>query len=86
MAKKQEKRISLINHEGDCLWAMRSDDGGVVVYDQWEDIVDIMSIPDFCSWIDGETGLRDSSGKTWYWNDESRDAKPGIYRVFNFLK
>ena len=78
-------KISLINHEGDCLWAIMSG-GDVVIYDQWEDLVDIMSVELFCTWLDGEIGLTDSQGKTWYWTQEGRDAKPSIWKLLNFLK
>lgn len=79
------KKFSLINHEGDCLWAIRDADK-VVVYDQWESLVDIMDIPSFCKWIDGDIALIDSNGKTWYWTNEHRDAKPGMFKLLNFLK
>ena len=80
-----QPNISLINHEGDCLWAIRSDDN-IVVYDQWEDLVDIMTIPQFCEWLDGDIGLTDSNGKTWYWNKEPQDSKPSMLKLVNFLK
>ena len=78
-------KISLINHEGDCLWAIMSG-SDVVIYDQWEDLVDIMSVELFCTWLDGEIGLTDSQGKTWYWTKECRDAKPSMWKLLNFLK
>jgi hypothetical protein len=81
----KKTKLSLINHEGDCLWAIRSGDD-VVVYDQWEDLVEILNVEKFCLWLDGETGLTDSHGKTWYWTKESREAKPSMWKLINFLK
>lgn len=79
------KKFSLINHEGDVLWAKRDDDN-IVIYDQWEDLVDIMPIESFCEWLDGSMGLTDSQGKTWYWAKEHRDAKPSMWKLLQFLK
>ena len=79
------KKFSLINHEGDCLWAIRDADK-VVIYDQWESLVDIMDIPSFCKWIDGYIALIDSNGKAWDWTKEHRDSKPGMLKLLNFLK
>jgi hypothetical protein len=78
-------KFGLINHEGDCLWAIR-DKENVVVYDQWRSLVSTMSIQEFCSWIDGEIGLTDSHDKTWYWTKEHREAKPSMFKLLNFLK
>jgi hypothetical protein len=79
------KKFSLINYEGDCLWAIRDADK-VVIYDQWESLVDIMDIPSFCKWIDGDIALIDSNGKAWDWTKEHRDSKPGMFKLLNFLK
>lgn len=77
-------KFSLINHEGDVLWAIRDEDK-VVIYDQWKELVDIMSVELFCTWIDGTIGLTDSQGKTWHWNKEHREAKPNMFKLLNFL-
>lgn len=81
----KKTKISLINHEGDVLWAIRSGED-VVIYDQWEDLVDILNVEKFCTWIDGDMGLTDSHGKTWFWTKEHRDAKPSMWKLINFLK
>jgi len=85
LLEKKEEKFSLINYEGDVLWAKRDGDK-VVIYDQWESLVDIMTVPKFCEWLDGDIGLTDSEGKTWYWTKEHRDAKPTMAEVLNFLK
>jgi hypothetical protein len=79
------KKFSLINHEGDVLWAIR-DAEKIVIYDQWESLVDIVDVKHFCEWLDGHIGLTDSNGKTWYWTKEYRDAKPSMFSLINFLK
>ena len=85
LLEKKEEKFSLVNYEGDALWAKRDGDK-VVIYDQWESLVDIMTVPKFCEWLDGDIGLTDSEGKTWYWTKEHRDAKPTMAEVLNFLK
>ena len=80
-----KNKFSLINHEGDVLWAKR-DGNDIVIYDQWEDLVEIMTIMDFCGWIDGEVGLIDSKGTTWHYTKEHRDAKPSMWKLLQFLK
>lgn len=85
LLEKKEEKFSLINYEGDVLWAKR-DGGKVVIYDQWESLVDTITVPKFCEWLGGDIGLIDSVGKTWYWTKEHRDAKPTMAEVLNFLK
>ena len=80
-----KNKFSLINHEGDVLWAKRDNDK-VVIYDQWDELVDIISVELFCTWIDGEIGLTDTKGKAWFWNKEHRDTKPSMWKLLNFLK
>jgi len=80
-----KNKFSLINHEGDALWAKR-DGNDIVIYDQWEDLVEIMTIIQFCGWIDGDVGLIDSKGTTWYYTKEHRDAKPSMWKLLQFLK
>lgn len=77
-------RISLINYEGDCLWAKR-DDEEIVVYDQWDGIVEILNTEKFLDWIDGKFGLIDSEGKAWFFQREPREAKPSFKEIFFFL-
>lgn len=77
-------RISLINYEGDCLWAKR-EDNEIVVYDQWDGISDILTIEKFLDWVDGKFGLSDSEGKTWFFNKEAKDAKPDFKEIYFFL-
>ncbi len=81
----KEHKLTLIDHEGPCLWAIRSGDD-VVIYDQHEDLVDILKVDKFCLWIDGEVGLTDSDGKTWFWTKEHHDAKPSMWKLLQFLK
>lgn len=78
-------RISLINYEGDCLWALNTPDG-IVVYDQWESLVEILTEENFLKWVDGEFGLTDSEGKEWFYTKEHRDARATAQQIFNFLK
>ena len=80
-----KNKFSLINHEGDCLWAIREDDN-IIIRDQWGELVDIMTITQFCGWIDGDVGLIDSKDTTWYYTKEHRDAKPSMWKLLQFLK
>jgi hypothetical protein len=77
-------RISLINYEGDCLWAKREGEE-IVVYDQWDGISDILTTEKFLDWVDGKFGLSDSEGKTWFFNKEATLAKPSFKEIYFFL-
>ncbi len=79
-------KLSLINHEGDCLWAVRNEVDEIVIYDQWRSLVTTLTIPEFCSWIDGEFDITDSHDKPWNWNKEHKEAKPSMFKLLNFLK
>jgi hypothetical protein len=78
-------KIVLINYEGACLWALNTSDG-IVIYDQWESLVDILTEEAFLEWIDGEFWLMDSEGKKWVFTEEHKDAKPSVREIINFLK
>ena len=77
-------RISLINYEGDCLWAKR-EGKEIVIYDQWDSIVDILNAEKFLDWVDGKFELSDSEGKKWVFQKEALDARAKFKEIFFFL-
>jgi len=80
-------RLSLINYEGDCLWAIPSmDNRAIVVYDQHDSLCEIMPLSKFLDFLDGNVSITDSEGKEWYYPNEHRDAKPTNTMVYNFIK
>lgn len=88
-----KNRLSLINYEGDCLYAVKSDtesDGiQIVVYDQYDSLCEIYdTVEQFLDWIDGnaEYGIVDSKGKEWFFEKEHKDAKPSFKKIYAFLK
>lgn len=82
----KEKRIGLLNFEGDAVWAKKANDDEFVIYDQWDSIMEILSKDDFFKFLDGDILLSDSNGKEWNYATESRDAKPSFSSLYNFIK
>jgi hypothetical protein len=82
--KENLHRISLINYEGDCLWA-KKDGSEIVIYDQWDSIVEILTTEKFLDWVDGKFELSDSEGKSWAFQKEALEAKPKFKEIFFFL-
>lgn len=86
----KEKRIGLINFEGDCLYAIKTnpekDVVHIVVYDQTDSLCEVFtSVSEFLAFIDGREYVTDSDGRKWVYTDEHRDAKPTTSRLFEFL-
>ena len=82
---KKQKRLSLINYEGDNLWAIKVEEDKFIVYDQHECIVDILDFVSFCSFLDGDINLIDSDGKIWNYLKESQSSKSKINVIFDFI-
>ena len=77
--------LGLINYEGDCLKAIRSE-GQLIIKDQYGSVVDTLSPEQLYEFIDGSRDIVDSNGKSWNFPSESREAKPTNVKVYKFIK
>jgi hypothetical protein len=82
---QKEKRIGLINYEGDAVWAKKAGDDEFVVYDQWDGIMEILTREDFFRFLDGDLELMDGEGKKWNFKKEYTEAKPSYKTLFYFI-
>lgn len=83
--KKNRKILCLINYEGCCIEVEKTENGKFAIFDQSNHIVDILSLEEFCKWIDGEIEFVDSKGKKWKYTDEDINAKPKTLKLLKFL-
>jgi hypothetical protein len=81
----REKRLGLLNFEGDAVWAKKAEDDEFVIYDQWDGIMEILSKQDFLRFLDGEIELVDGEGKKWNYMREHVDSKPSHRSLYNFI-
>lgn len=77
-------KIGLINYEGNCLEAIKSD-GFIYIKDQYGIELRVMTPILFLNFIDGEFDIVDSRGKRWNYPSESKESKPKISKVYEFL-
>jgi hypothetical protein len=77
--------IVLLNFEGAALWSKKVSANEYCVYDQHEDIVDVLSETEFFNFLDGALTLPDSDGKNWNFKEEHINAKPSYRCLFNFM-
>jgi hypothetical protein len=77
--------ITLLNFEGPVLWAKCVNSADIAIYDQWNELVDLLTIEEFYSFIDGELKITDSRERNWIYTEQSNEARPKISRLFKFL-
>jgi hypothetical protein len=80
----EKNKITLINYEGAALWAVVND-SGFAIYDQWNELLEVLSLEDFCSFLDGDLEIRDSKEHVWIYTKESQYAKPKSIHLYAFL-
>ena len=85
MKNQNEKLFGILNFEGDVLKLKKVDANEFVMYDQWEDIIDIFSRDGILNFLDGRTSVKDSSGKTWIWINEHHDARKPLKDILQFM-
>ena len=85
MNNKKEKRIGLLNYEGDAIWAKKADDDEFVIYDQWDSILEIVTKNEFFNFLDGNLEVIDSEGKKWNFRNEHVNAKPSYRSLVDFI-
>jgi hypothetical protein len=83
---QKEKLVGLLNFEGDVLKAKKAGNDEYVIYDQWDDIVDIVTEKTLFEWLDGEIEFVDSAGKSWNFKKEHFEARIKISKLFQFMK
>jgi hypothetical protein len=84
--KNAKKEIGLINYEGDVLKVKRVSEDELVIYDQWDGIVEILDREKFCNWLDGEFPLVDGDGRKWVFTEQHRDARTPLHVIFEYIK
>ena len=77
-------KITLLNYEGPVLWA-KSSDSGIAIYDQWNELVEVLTREEFCSFIDGEMKLMDSRERAWIYTEQSQESRQKFSKLFEFL-
>lgn len=84
--KSKDKRLGLINYEGDCIYAKKTPEGNILIYDQYNSLIDVADFLEMSNWIEGVIPFKDSKGKEWFYPDAHKEAKPTIEDIFNFIK
>jgi len=79
------KSLGLINYEGDCLRAIKSDNA-IIIKDQYGENLGTCTETELFAFFDGVISIVDSKGKSWNFADESREAKPTYSKIYNFIK
>lgn len=85
MNKNKKNDLGLLNFEGPVLKLHKSNNDEFVIYDQWDSIVEVMTLKELCSFFDGKTILTDSSGKKWDWSQEHDNAKVSFSKLFKYI-
>lgn len=85
--KPEEKHdhIGLINYEGNCLKAVASPRGNIVIYDSFDELCEIMDVYEFLDFIDGKVSVFDSEGKDWTFTEHPKEARPSFTDLYNFI-
>jgi len=79
------KKLGLINYEGDCLVAIKSDNG-IIIKDQYGVELQTMTVPELYGFIDGLIDIVDSKEISWNYPRASKDSKPSYSMIYNFVK
>jgi hypothetical protein len=79
------EKLGLINYEGDCLVAIKSDNV-IIIKDQYGVELQTITVPELYGFIDGLINIVDSKGKWWNFQSEHKDAKPSYSMIYNFVK
>lgn len=79
------KKLGLINYEGDCLKAIK--EGNMVkIIDQYGETVNVLTKQEVLLFVDGSLEIIDSKNKTWNYTKESKEAKPTVEEIVDFLE
>lgn len=84
MKNQGKADLELINYEGPVL-KLGCVSGDLVIYDQWDSIVDVLDTIGFCKFLDGKKTFVDSHGKSWNWSREHPDARTPLYKIFDYI-
>jgi hypothetical protein len=84
--KSKDKRLGLINYEGDCIYAKKTPEGNILIYDQYNSLIDVADFLEMSNWIEGVIPFKDSKGKEWFYPEAHKEAKPTVEDIFNFIK
>ena len=76
-------KITLLNYEGPVLWA-KSSDSGIAIYDQWNELVEVLTREEFCSFIDGEMKLMDSREEHGFTPNKAKKHDKSSPNFLNF--
>ena len=79
-----KKQIGLINYEGDVLKLSRQGTE-FVIYDQWDSLVEILDLEQFCDWLDGGFALTDADGRSWVFTEQPKDARQKMHNILRYI-
>lgn len=77
--------LELINYEGPCLKVIKGYNT-LIVKDQYSKIVLECNAEVLYEFISGTIDIEDSKGKIWNFPSEHKDAKPSLFKIYEFLK
>ena len=79
------EKFGLLNFEGNVLKMQKKGKDQFVICDQWEKELQTLSRDQLLDFLDGKSIITDSSGKSWNWALEHKDAKPSIKALFTYI-
>ena len=79
------KDLGLLNYEGDVLKINR-DSHLFPVYDQWNNLVDMLSRDKLFIFLEGKCNITDSTGKEWNWLKEHVDSRASLKSIYEYIK
>jgi hypothetical protein len=83
--KNRKNKIGLINFEGDCLTATKSN-GSFLIEDQHKKFVAMLNRHEFNEFLNGVFSLSDSLGNTWNFSEVTNEAKPKPEDLEEFMR
>lgn len=79
------KKLGLINYEGDCLKAIKEGDM-IKIVDQYGETVNILTRQEVLLFVEGSLEIVDSKNKIWNYTKESKESKPTLRQIVDFLQ
>jgi hypothetical protein len=85
MKNQKERLFGILNFEGDVLKLKKVDDNEFVMYDEWEDIIDIYTYEEILDFLDGRTTVTDSNSKVWRWPEHHQDSRTALRDIVRYM-
>ena len=79
------KTLELLNFEGPVLVLKKNDKDSFKLYDEWNEHIATWNREDIYEFLNGNIAIVDSQGREWNYTSVSKDAKPLLDDIANFL-